>query len=122
MDERNIRCRMEWLTSVHDKPTRCRTFQAMASSERVFLPQFAGWKSDLVGQLTRFPAGMHDDGVDVCSLIGRGLEHVRPPRIGTTAMPAYANVGYQPMKVHARRLQARANLGYRDGRRMMHGR
>jgi hypothetical protein len=39
----------------------------------------ASWKAELLGQLTRFPAGKYDDGVDVCSLIGRGLETVRLP-------------------------------------------
>jgi hypothetical protein len=34
-----------------------------------------------MGQLTRFPAGKYDDGVDVCSLIGRGLETIQAPRI-----------------------------------------
>jgi hypothetical protein len=36
------------------------------------------------GQLTRFPAGKFDDGVDVCSLIGRGLQQMPAP---SAAMP-----------------------------------
>jgi hypothetical protein len=32
-----------------------------------------------MSQLMRFPAGKFDDAVDVCSLIGRGLEYARPP-------------------------------------------
>jgi hypothetical protein len=49
---------------------------------KVFLPAAPmPWKADLLGQLSRFPAGRFDDGVDVCSLLGRGLEHVKPPRI-----------------------------------------
>jgi phage terminase large subunit-like protein len=49
---------------------------------KVFLPTAPmPWKADLLGQLTRFPAGRFDDSVDVCSLIGRGLEHVRSPKI-----------------------------------------
>ena len=46
---------------------------------KVFLPVQARWKAELLGQLTRFPAGKYD-GVDVCSLIGRGLEQVQAPR------------------------------------------
>ncbi len=34
-----------------------------------------------MSQLMRFPAGKYDDGVDVCSLMGRGLEHARPPEV-----------------------------------------
>ena len=37
--------------------------------------------ADLMWQLMRFPAGKYDDGVDVCSLIGRGLEFAKVPRI-----------------------------------------
>lgn len=81
MTERRAFCRIEWMASINDKPTRCRAFQAMASMGKVFLPVTARWKAELLGQLLRFPAGKYDDGVDVCSLIGRGLEHVRAPRI-----------------------------------------
>jgi len=41
----------------------------------------------VLGQLFRFPAGMHDDAVDVCSLIGRGLQTIRAPDA--------ANINYQ---------------------------
>jgi predicted phage terminase large subunit-like protein len=85
MNERRAYCRMEWLPSVHVKPARARSFQALASMGKVMVPITAGWKAELLGQLTRFPAGKFDDGVDVCSLIGRGLETVR--------LPAQLNVG-----------------------------
>jgi predicted phage terminase large subunit-like protein len=80
MNERRAYCRTEWLPSIHDKPTRSRPFQALASMGKVLLPKQAPWKADLLGQLMRFPAGKYDDGVDVCSLLGRGIEHVRLPR------------------------------------------
>jgi hypothetical protein len=48
---------------------------------KVYLPEQAAWKADLIGQLTRFPAGKYDDGVDTCSLIGRGIELMPAPRI-----------------------------------------
>jgi predicted phage terminase large subunit-like protein len=82
MNDRRAFCRLEWLSSIGDKPTRARSFQALASMGKVFLPAAPlPWKSELLGQLTRFPAGRYDDGVDVCSLLGRGLQHVKPPRI-----------------------------------------
>lgn len=80
LQERNAACRIEWMPSVHDKPTRCRSFQALASMGKVFLPKNAGWKSEVYGQLMRFPAGKYDDAVDVCSLIGRGLEVIKPKK------------------------------------------
>jgi phage terminase large subunit-like protein len=81
MNERQAFCRIEWLASINDKPARCRAFQAMASMGKVFLPKQASWKSELMGQLLRFPAGKFDDGVDVCSLIGRGLEFLSNPKL-----------------------------------------
>lgn len=80
MTERNAFCRIEWMPSVSDKPTRARTIQGMASMGKVFLPKNAPWKGDILNQLLRFPAGKNDDIVDVFSLIGRGMEFVKPKR------------------------------------------
>jgi phage terminase large subunit-like protein len=41
---------------------------------KVWFPKHAPWKTDVLSQLLMFPAGKHDDAVDVFSLIGRGLE------------------------------------------------
>jgi predicted phage terminase large subunit-like protein len=79
MVERNTLCRLEWLPSIHDKVVRARSFQAKAAMGNVYIPAQSGWRTDLMGQLMRFPAGKYDDAVDVCSLIGRGLEHARVP-------------------------------------------
>lgn len=79
MTQRNAFCRVEWLPSVADKPTRARSIQAMASMGKVFFPKNAAWKGDVLGQLLRFPAGKNDDSVDVMSLLGRGLEFIRTP-------------------------------------------
>ena len=87
LEERRAWVRIEALPSVHNKATRCRSFQALAASSKVFLPGVAGWKAELLGQLTRFPAGKYDDGVDVCSLVGRGLEKVAPPRLSREPVP-----------------------------------
>tara|TARA_R110000868_G_scaffold147948_1_gene369592 strand:+ start:575 stop:1990 length:1416 start_codon:yes stop_codon:yes gene_type:complete len=76
MIERELACRIEWLPSIADKPTRARGFQASASMGRVIFPASANWKAHVMAQLLRFPAGKHDDAVDVCSLIGRGLQFI----------------------------------------------
>lgn len=81
MLERNVPCRLEWLSSIADKVVRARSFQARSAMGKVHLPKNAPWKADLMSQLMRFPAGKYDDGVDVCSLIGRGLEFARAPKI-----------------------------------------
>lgn len=87
MNERHAYCRIEWLASIADKTARCRPFQALASMGKVFMPKYAPWKADLMGQLLRFPANKYDDGVDVCSLIGRGLAYIRTPRIQAREKP-----------------------------------
>jgi predicted phage terminase large subunit-like protein len=76
MIERGALCRIEWLASISDKPTRARSFQAMASMGKVLIPKRATWLADVMNELLRFPAGKNDDSVDVCSLIGRGLQFI----------------------------------------------
>lgn len=73
MRERKVRCRMEWVPSIHDKATRARGFQARASMGGVFFEPGAD-----LGEFLVFPAGKHDDEVDVASLIGRVLDDIHP--------------------------------------------
>lgn len=73
MRERNVHCRLEWLPSVADKPTRARSFQAMAATGRVFFEPGAD-----IGEFLVFPAGKHDDDVDTASLIGRAIDQAHP--------------------------------------------
>lgn len=87
MVERQTPCRLEWLSSIADKVVRARAFQARAWMGSVYVPDHASWLPELMSQLLRFPAGKYDDGVDVCSLIGRGLEHIRPPEIKPEKKP-----------------------------------
>jgi predicted phage terminase large subunit-like protein len=73
MRERKSFCRLVWLPSVHDKPTRARSFQAMAASGRVYFEKGAD-----VSEFLHFPAGKHDDDVDAASLIGRAIDQAHP--------------------------------------------
>jgi predicted phage terminase large subunit-like protein len=73
MLERKVFCRLEWLSSIHDKPTRARGFQARAAMGKVFLEKGADLSEFLV-----FPAGKHDDEVDTASMIGRALDMAHP--------------------------------------------
>lgn len=77
MDERRTWASIEWVASIHDKPTRARAFQALAANGKVSFPNM-GWANDVVDQLIRFPAGKHDDAVDCCSLIGRAVYEAWP--------------------------------------------
>lgn len=75
--ERKVFVRFEWIASVTDKPTRARGFQARAAMKKVHIPN-TSWGQRLVDQLLRFPAGAHDDAVDVCSLFGMALDMAHP--------------------------------------------
>lgn len=77
MRERKVYCRLEWLPSVADKPTRARSFQAMAATGRVHFEAGADLSEFLV-----FPAGKHDDEVDTASLIGRAIDQAHPAIVG----------------------------------------
>ncbi len=79
MQERRVFCRMEWLPSVADKPTRARSFQAMAASGRVFFEPGAD-----IGEHLVFPAGKNDDDVDCSSLIGRAIDQAHPAIVTST--------------------------------------
>lgn len=72
MTERQTMCRLEWLPSINDKPTRAQAIIATAGMGRLMWPR-AAWVSELQRQCLVFPAGRPDDGVDALSIIGRGI-------------------------------------------------
>lgn len=77
MHERRAYCRLEWLPSIEDKPTRARGFQARASMGLVHIPE--GPEGDaILSEYIKFPAGRNDDDVDCGSLIGRALDMTHP--------------------------------------------
>lgn len=73
MRERRAFCRLEWLPSITDKPTRARGFQARAAMGGVWFEPDAD-----ISEFLTFPAGKHDDDVDTASLIGRALDEAHP--------------------------------------------
>lgn len=77
MRERQVRCRLEWLPSIADKPTRARGFQARAAMGQVSVPDTPEGAA-ILDEYLRFPAGKHDDDVDCASLIGRALDEMHP--------------------------------------------
>lgn len=80
MLERKVHCRLEWMSSISDKPTRARGFQARAAMGKVRFEPGAD-----IGEYLMFPAGKHDDDVDTASLIGRALDEMHPAIVGTPA-------------------------------------
>lgn len=79
MRERKVFCRLEWLPSITDKPTRARGFQARAAMGTVWFEPGAD-----VSEFLTFPAGKHDDDVDTASLIGRALDEAHPAVVAAT--------------------------------------
>ena len=66
-------CYRRQFTSTADKGVRARSIQARMANRKVYLPTGADWVEKLVYELMVFPAGKHDDQVDVMSLFGRML-------------------------------------------------
>lgn len=86
MFERKSMCRLEWLPSVVDKPTRARGFQARAAMGLVRIPE--GPEGDaILDEYLRFPAGRYDDDVDNGSLIGRALDMTHPAIVPPEVKP-----------------------------------
>jgi len=69
----------EWLPHVGDKMANARALQAMASMGLVGLPN-TEYGEYVLNQLIAFPAGKNDDAVDMCALVARAIEKVRPAR------------------------------------------
>jgi len=82
MRERNVFCRIEWLPSIHDKPTRARGFQSRASMGRVWFEKDAD-----LAEFLSFPAAKHDDEVDTAALIGRALDEAHPAIVPIIVKP-----------------------------------
>lgn len=80
MKERKVIQYLNWLSSSQDKPTRARSIQGRMAMNMVYFPmesEQCEWVNGLTSQLLKFPNGTFDDGVDVLSLLGRGLDTLR---------------------------------------------
>jgi predicted phage terminase large subunit-like protein len=80
MRERKTYQVMRWLPSITDKPTRGRSIQGRYSMGMVYHPAPSlgyDWLTSLEAQELAFPAGKNDDGVDVMSLFGRGMDSLQ---------------------------------------------
>ena len=80
MKESKTYFRMEWLPHIGDKGANARSFQALASMGKVWIP-YCEWGEELVDQLVKFipNTNYRDDKVDVCGLFGRILDTAFAP-------------------------------------------
>lgn len=88
MMERKVFCRLEWMSSISDKPTRARGFQSRAAMGMVRFEPGADITEHLM-----FPAGKHDDDVDNSSLIGRALDEMHPAIVKTPIVDPNPRMG-----------------------------
>ena len=60
-----------------DKAVRAQSFRGLIATHGLRIPANAPWRADVENELLRFPAGVHDDIVDMLGLFGQLLDHVR---------------------------------------------
>jgi predicted phage terminase large subunit-like protein len=83
------------VTPVGDKEQRAQSFAARVAMGKVFIPVGPPWAERAIDEMLAFPMGLHDDFVDMCSLVGLGLQSQfgasrapvkeEPPKFGTLA-------------------------------------
>jgi len=81
-DQRKKWFDIEEMPHVGDKTANARSFQALAKSGKVYIPN-TEWGDQLLNQLLKFPAGAFDDKVDVCGLMGRLIDKIHEAGIET---------------------------------------
>jgi len=81
MNERKQFITRTQYTSVADKAVRAQSFRGRMSMGKVLFPRNAAWTARVVAQLLSFPAGKHDDAVDVLGLLGRMLDVMDPATV-----------------------------------------
>jgi predicted phage terminase large subunit-like protein len=69
MTDAKAYCSMEWITRNRDKVAMASAFRGLLEQGKVSIP-LTDWGEDIVTELLKFPAGEHDDQVDMCTLLG----------------------------------------------------
>lgn len=74
MRERRAYTAREQFPTRGDKAIRAQSFRGLLATRGLRIPAAAPWRSEFESELLRFPAGVHDDQVDACGLIGQLLD------------------------------------------------
>ena len=69
MRSKNAYASVEWITRTRDKVAMAAAFRGLLEQGMIHIP-LTDWGEDLVTELLKFPAGEHDDQVDMCTLLG----------------------------------------------------
>lgn len=76
MRSRKAFTRLEWLPTHSDKVAMARSIQAMTQLGIVHFPKDKDWAEPLIRQMTSFPNGRWDDGVDALGILGRYIDRI----------------------------------------------
>jgi predicted phage terminase large subunit-like protein len=82
-----------------DKAVRAQSFRGLIATRGLRYLGNAPWRSDLEAELLRFPAGIHDDVVDMLGLFGQLLERVNAkerPKVEFKPATGYRTIGRRP--------------------------
>lgn len=74
MRERRAYCAREQFPTRGDKAVRAQSFRGLVATRGLRIPAKASWRMAFENELLRFPAGVHDDQVDACGLVGQLLD------------------------------------------------
>lgn len=69
-------CVRTQITRTGSKEMSAQSIRGRMQQGKVYLPKNATWVADLISELMTFPAGKHDDQVDVLALLGMALANV----------------------------------------------
>lgn len=71
MNDRKAYVAREQFPTRGDKAVRAQSFRGLIATRGLRIPATAPWRGEFESELLRFPAGVHDDQVDMCGLIGQ---------------------------------------------------
>jgi predicted phage terminase large subunit-like protein len=74
--ERRAYCAREQFPTRGDKAVRAQSIRGRMALRGIRVLKDAPWRADLVSELLRFPAGVHDDQVDALGLVGQLLDRM----------------------------------------------
>jgi len=62
-----------------DKAVRAQSFRGLIATRGLRILATAPWRGEFESELLRFPAGVHDDMVDACGLVGQLIDRMSGP-------------------------------------------
>lgn len=97
MNERQTYINVREVVPSGDKQTRAQSFAGRFAMGKVYFPKDKRWVERAVSELLAFPNGLHDDFVDMCSLVGLGLQSQFKPgaaKAAKTEEPKFGSVAW----------------------------